>query len=63
MEGEKQKMGKSKTGSKYEKGEVIEDIDGGEEGHGKEGERGKSNKEVANSGITAFRDVQSGFQE
>lgn len=62
MEGGKQKRGKSKTGSKHEKGEIIEDIDGGEEGHGKDGERGKANEEVANSGITAFRDEIRAFR-
>lgn len=39
MDGEKQKRGKSKIGLKREKGEISEDIDGGEEGRGKDGKR------------------------
>lgn len=60
MEGEKQKRGKSKIGSKREKGEISEDIDGGEEGRGKDGEQGTANGKVAD--ITAFRDEIRAFR-
>ncbi|RXN21989.1 hypothetical protein ROHU_023873 [Labeo rohita] len=62
MEGEKQKRGKNKTGLKREKGEIIEDIDGGEEGRKKDGEQGKVSGEVANSDIRAFRDEVRAFR-
>ncbi|ROL41041.1 hypothetical protein DPX16_22362 [Anabarilius grahami] len=62
MEGEKQKRGKSKIGSKWEKGEITEDIDSGEEGRGKDGEQGTANKKVAD--IMAFRvDLKSDMEE
>lgn len=62
MEGEKQKRGKSKIGSKREKGEISEDIDGGEEGRRKDGEQGAANEKVAD--ITAFRvDLKSDMDE
>ncbi|KAL0148768.1 hypothetical protein M9458_055946 [Cirrhinus mrigala] len=62
MEGEKQKRGKNKTGLRREKGEIIEDIDRGEEGREKDCEQGKASGEVANSDIRAFRDEIRAFR-
>lgn len=54
MEGEKQKKGKGKTGSRREKSELAEENYGDEESHGNNGEAGKANEAVASSDMQAI---------
>lgn len=54
MEGEKQRRSKQKTGSRREREELVEDIEGGEESHVDDGQAAKAN-EVANPGMKAIQ--------
>lgn len=62
MEGEKQKRVKNKAGSKREKGETTEDMDGGEDGKGINGEAWKASEAAASSGIQTIRDEIRAFR-
>lgn len=62
MEWEKQKRVKNKAGSKREKGETTEDMDGGEDGKGINGEAWKASEAAASSGIQTIRDEIRAFR-
>lgn len=54
MEGEKQKKTKCKPRSRHEKGETAEETYGGEESYENNGDAGKADEAVANSGMQAI---------